>query len=269
MKHNIVAVDDNISNLKMIELSSIEFEEFVLLKKYNQGINFLKYLEITNDVIDILLLDLILADIDGIELVKNICGKYRDKIKYIVCMSSLTSDMILNQLGQLGIDYFIAKPFTGEKLFKILRNIINSKDANTKRQIESTEKTLKIQLQADITEILHEIGIPAHIKGYTYLRRGISEVFYNSDYLGQITKVLYPDIAKYYDTTSSRVERAIRHAIEIAWDRGNIEAIDKIFGYTVNSTKAKPTNSEFIAMIADKLQLDYKIKESKIYQLQY
>jgi len=120
-----------------------------------------------------------------------------------------------------------------------------------------------------VTNIIHEIGVPAHIKGYQYLREAIMMVINDIDVINQITKQLYPDLAKKYKTTPSRVERAIRHAIEVAWNRGQIETVESIFGYTVNSNKGKPTNSEFIAMIADKLQLDYKIKETKAYQIQF
>ena len=125
---------------------------------------------------------------------------------------------------------------------------------------DEKERLLKLELESEITSLLHEIGIPAHIKGYMYLRTAILETYLNVDFLGQITKVLYPEIARKYATTSSRVERAIRHAIEVAWNRGNIDAIDDIFGYTISATKAKPTNSEFIAMIADKLRLEHRLK---------
>jgi two-component system response regulator (stage 0 sporulation protein A) len=113
-------------------------------------------------------------------------------------------------------------------------------------------------LDASITSIIHEIGVPAHIKGYLYLREAIAMVYHDIELLGSITKVLYPDIAKKYNTTASRVERAIRHAIEVAWSRGNLDSISKLFGYTVSMSKAKPTNSEFIAMVADKLRLEHR-----------
>lgn len=125
---------------------------------------------------------------------------------------------------------------------------------------DEKQRLQKLELESEITELLHEIGIPAHIKGYMYLRTAILETYLNVDFLGQITKVLYPEIAKRYQTTASRVERAIRHAIEVAWNRGNIEAIDDIFGYTISASKAKPTNSEFIAMISDKLRLEHRLK---------
>jgi two-component system response regulator (stage 0 sporulation protein A) len=124
-------------------------------------------------------------------------------------------------------------------------------------------KRARVILDSEITSVLHEIGIPAHIKGYMYLRTAISETFFNVEFLGQITKVLYPDIARKFNTTASRVERAIRHAIEVAWNRGNIDSIDDIFGYTISASKAKPTNSEFIAMIADKLRLEARLNEKQ------
>ena len=127
----------------------------------------------------------------------------------------------------------------------------------------------KLELESEITSLLHEVGIPAHIKGYMYLRTAILETYLNVDFLGQITKVLYPEIARKYETTASRVERAIRHAIEVAWNRGNIDAIDEIFGYTISASKAKPTNSEFIAMIADKLRLEHRLKNKKVFVPQY
>src|SRR5699024_2819766 len=133
---------------------------------------------------------------------------------------------------------------------------------------DESEKYKKVKIENEITEILHEVGIPAHIKGYMYLRTAILTTYYNIEILGQVTKVLYPDIARMYNTTSSRVERAIRHAIEVAWNRGNTDAIDDIFGYTVSAVKAKPTNSEFIAMIADKLRLAHKtdhVKKESLY----
>ena len=126
------------------------------------------------------------------------------------------------------------------------------------REQESKEKELTFDLEKDVTDMIHEIGVPAHIKGYQYLREAIMMSVEDPDMLGSITKVLYPTIAKRYQTTSSRVERAIRHAIEVAWNRGRMETLDNLFGYTISTGKGKPTNSEFIALIADKIRLDYK-----------
>ena len=130
-----------------------------------------------------------------------------------------------------------------------------------------TEEILKTRLMNDITSILHDVGIPAHIKGYNYLRTAIQEMFYATSMSGRITKELYPNIAKKYLTTASRVERAIRHAIEVAWSRGNIDTIDSIFGYTISAYKAKPTNSEFISMISDKLKLSYQNNSKSSYYI--
>lgn len=159
------------------------------------------------------------------------------------------------------------KPFEMEELVDKLNFIVGftskQKKGNGLRvNLDEDEKKrlAKLELESEITELLHEIGIPAHIKGYMYLRTAILETYLNVDFLGQITKVLYPEIARKYATTASRVERAIRHAIEVAWNRGNIDAIDDIFGYTISASKAKPTNSEFIAMIADKLRLEHRLK---------
>ncbi len=153
------------------------------------------------------------------------------------------------------------KPFDMESLVSHIRQVSGAENPTVQRSLNSVVKTAEkkpVNLDASITSIIHEIGVPAHIKGYLYLREAISMVYNDIELLGSITKVLYPDIAKKYNTTASRVERAIRHAIEVAWSRGNIDSISTLFGYTVSMTKAKPTNSEFIAMVADKLRLEHK-----------
>ncbi len=124
---------------------------------------------------------------------------------------------------------------------------------------EKSREQLELNLESEVTNIIHEIGVPAHIKGYQYLREAIIMSVNDIDMLNSITKILYPTIAKKYQTTSSRVERAIRHAIEVAWSRGKMDTIDALFGYTINNGKGKPTNSEFIALIADKIRLEYKM----------
>ncbi|CKF24203.1 Stage 0 sporulation protein A [Streptococcus pneumoniae] len=151
-----------------------------------------------------------------------------------------------------------------ENLTSHIRQVSGKANATIKRPLPSFRSATTVDgkpknLDASITSIIHEIGVPAHIKGYMYLREAISMVYNDIELLGSITKVLYPDIAKKYNTTASRVERAIRHAIEVAWSRGNIDSISSLFGYTVSMSKAKPTNSEFIAMVADKLRLEHKV----------
>ena len=186
--------------------------------------------------------------------------------RHIIMFTAFNQEKIMMRAAELGASYFIMKPFEINKIVKIIRDI------NTRFDTTEVSKPInnlytnqrpvmkEFDLESEITNILHEMGVPAHIKGYLYLRESINMVYNDIELLGSITKVLYPDVAKKYKTTASRVERAIRHAIEVAWNRGNIEAISNIFGYTVSVSKSKPTNSEFIAMIADKLRLEHKNK---------
>ncbi|MEG0313821.1 MAG: sporulation transcription factor Spo0A [Erysipelotrichaceae bacterium] len=225
--------------------------------------------ELSNKTIDVLILDLILPKRDGIEVLHSL-AEHNIKVKHIICTSPFINDVIINEVQHHHVDYLLLKPFNVSQLHKKIISITNVNKLqildNTmlKVNLDEHEKAtiFKIELENEVTSLLHEVGIPAHIKGYLYLRTAIIETYLNTDFLGQITKVLYPQIAKTYLTTASRVERAIRHAIEVAWNRGNIDAIDDIFGYTINAAKAKPTNSEFIAMISDKLRIEHKLKNN-------
>jgi len=186
-----------------------------------------------------------------------------------IMLSAVGQDNITKKALNLGAEYYMVKPFEIDLLIKRIRDLKNlnkfqnnfiSRDLSKPTYINmETVKTKEDNLEALVTNIIHEVGVPAHIKGYKYLRDGIIMVVEDIDVLNQITKQLYPDLAKKHKTTPSRVERAIRHAIEVAWNRGQIEMHEKIFGYTVNSNKGKPTNSEFIAMIADRIRLSEKV----------
>jgi len=218
--------------------------------------------------IDILLLDVVMPDLDGVsvlEELKDNPNQYR-RPRHIIMFTAFNQEKIMMRAAELGASYFIMKPFEINKIVKIIRDINSRFDSGepdfaTSNTMYTNRVTPKeFDLESEITNILHEMGVPAHIKGYLYLRESIDMVYNDIELLGSITKVLYPDVAKKYKTTASRVERAIRHAIEVAWNRGNIEAISNIFGYTVSVSKSKPTNSEFIAMIADKLRLEHKNK---------
>ena len=218
--------------------------------------------------IDILLLDVVMPDLDGVSVLEELKDNptlYKRPL-HIIMFTAFNQEKIMMRAAELGASYFIMKPFEINKIVKIIRDInvrfdttevskpINNLYTNQRPVVK------EFDLESEITNILHEMGVPAHIKGYLYLRESINMVYNDIELLGSITKVLYPDVAKKYKTTASRVERAIRHAIEVAWNRGNIEAISNIFGYTVSVSKSKPTNSEFIAMIADKLRLEHKNK---------
>ena len=163
----------------------------------------------------------------------------------------------------MGASYYLLKPFESETLLSHVQKFkpgARAKLIATGNENRRNEKMAKYNLESDVTNIIHEIGVPAHIKGYQYLRDSIMLSVKDRDVINSITKILYPTIAKMYQTTSSRVERAIRHAIEVAWNRGNTETLNDLFGYTISNRKGKPTNSEFIALIADKIRLEYNIK---------
>lgn len=222
--------------------------------------------------VDILLLDVIMPEMDGISVLEAL--KENESVynrpKNIIMFTAFNQEKVMTKAAELGASYFIMKPFEMNKIIEIVRDIHQnfvyspkSGNANANSVFGAiNQMNDSFDLEAEITHVLHEVGVPAHIKGYLYLRESIDMIYHEIELLGSITKTLYPDVAKKYKTTSSRVERAIRHAIEVAWSRGNVDAISKIFGYTVNVNKSKPTNSEFIAMIADRLRLQHKHKAS-------
>lgn len=196
---------------------------------------------------DLLMLDLVLPEIDGLTVVERL----RDKGIGMVVASAFTSDSSNAMCTQLNVRYVIRKPIDMDvlmdRLVQVSQPVVIPKPENT-----------EFALEVKVTEVIHQIGVPAHIKGYQYLRDSIMMAVHDMEAVGAITKILYPSIAKKYHTTSSRVERAIRHAIEVAWDRGDLETLQSYFGYTVSGIKGKPTNSEFISMIADRLRLQLK-----------
>ena len=214
---------------------------------------------------DVLLLDLIMPHLDGLAVLEKL-RENKDYYPSIIMLTAFGQEEVMRKAVQHGASYFILKPFDFEHLVNKVRDVMNQ---NHPKQIQqnnlyinnvSTEvkEVKKEDIETNITNIMHEIGVPAHIKGYLYLRKAITMVYHDIELLGSVTKILYPDIAKEFNTTASRVERAIRHAIEVAWNRGNIDTITDLFGYTINVSKAKPTNSEFIAMVADKLRLEHR-----------
>lgn len=262
-KKNIYIVDDNVEILQTLKNELNKNSNYQVIGSATNGESCI--MELRNHKLDILILDMIMPKKDGIDVLECLKAN-RIEVEHIICVTPFINDMIIHKLKEYNVDYVMMKPFHTSQLIDKLNMLSNSRttyvesEQSIKLNIDENERNsiLKMELQNEITELLHEIGIPAHIKGYMYLRTAIEKTYFNIDYLGQVTKVLYPEIAKYYATTASRVERAIRHAIEVAWNRGNIDAIDDIFGYTISATKAKPTNSEFIAMLADKLRLKHK-----------
>ena len=204
---------------------------------------------------DVLVLDLMLSKRDGLSILKGLAGS--DYRPAILATSGFVTDYVASAAASLGVSYLILKPCDMQALVDRLEEI---RGGNSQQSL-SLRKPSQQNIEAMVTNIIHEIGVPAHIKGYQYLREAIIIAVNDMDVINAITKVLYPQVAKTFQTTPSRVERAIRHAIEVAWDRGDLDTLQRFFGYTVSNTKGKPTNSEFIALIADKLQLQLKSSE--------
>ena len=205
---------------------------------------------------DILVLDLMLAKKDGISVLKAIANMKHKPIT--LATSAFLTEYVSTAAANLGVRYLMLKPCDMAALVERMEEIRGGESLRYPVQ----RRNDKVSIETLVTNIIHEIGVPAHIKGYQYLREAIIIAVNDMDVINAITKVLYPEVAKNFGTTPSRVERAIRHAIEVAWDRGDLDTLQRFFGYTVSNTKGKPTNSEFIALIADKLQLQLKSAEA-------
>ncbi len=204
---------------------------------------------------DIVVMDMILQEADGLEVLRRV-SDMSDKPDFVI-VSNFKSEYSVSQASELGAKYYLLKPCPVQTVIEKLCTI------REMRQERPEETNRDITVATMVTEMIHEIGVPAHIKGYQYLREAIMIAVADREVIHAITKVLYPQVARTYSTTPSRVERAIRHAIEVAWDRGDLDTLQRFFGYTVSNTKGKPTNSEFIALIADKLQLQLR-KENNL-----
>lgn len=258
-KIKVCLIDDNKELVQMMKEYFEEQEDIEIVGTAYNGQECLDLIEETEP--DVLILDIIMPHLDGLGVLGKLRVMELSKHPNIIMLTAFGQEEVMKKAVALGASYFILKPFDLDNLADQIREV-HDPGGNTlpfSIKKDKQEKKAKGNLEADITNIIHEIGVPAHIKGYMYLREAISMVYNDIELLGSITKVLYPEIAKHFNTTASRVERAIRHAIEVAWSRGNIEAISSLFGYTVSVTKAKPTNSEFIAMVADRLRLEHRV----------
>ena len=193
-------------------------------------------------------MDLVLPGLDGMSVLHRL-RELGDAAPAVIVVSAFCSHQSMNEASALGVSYFMAKPCADGAVIERMRAAMLPEQEEHEPGLESL-----------VTSIIHEVGVPAHIKGYQYVREAIMIAVEDMEVINSVTKVLYPEVAKRYGTTSSRVERAIRHAIEVAWDRGDLEVLQKFFGYTVSNTKGKPTNSEFIAMISDRIRLQLKMR---------
>lgn len=207
---------------------------------------------------DVAIVDVWLSKLDGIGVLRNAQSlKFApDKPPAFIVVSMVSKQSIFIEAANAGADLCLLKPYNVESLCKHITSLASTRDGENLPEQE-TEKAP--DMEAQVTKIIHQIGVPAHIKGYQYLRTAILLTVNDSDIINSVTKILYPSVAKQYQTTTSRVERAIRHAIEVAWDRGDVDTLNSYFGYTIQNNRGKPTNSEFIAMIADNLRLKYKM----------
>ncbi|MGI6685086.1 MAG: sporulation transcription factor Spo0A [Bacillota bacterium] len=244
--------DDNRDFCEILKDYFMEQDDFHLCGIAYNGLEALEMIEHIEP--DIIVLDIIMPHLDGIGVLEKLQNMNISHKPKIVILTALGQESMTQRAVELGADYYVLKPFDLEVLGNRMRQL-------AKGQVSTpTHAPIKAKnLDVEVTNIIHQMGVPAHIKGYQYLRDAILLVIDEVNLLGAITKELYPMIAQKYNTTASRVERAIRHAIELAWDRGNVEMMNKFFGYTINVERGKPTNSEFIAMVADKLRITQKL----------
>lgn len=209
---------------------------------------------------DVMIMDMALTKLDGMSVLK--AASALEKRPVTLVTSSFMTEYVAVMTTNMGVQYFMMKPCDPSAVAERVAEMCNAENMHKTGGL-LTRRPTEINVEAMVTSIIHEIGVPAHIKGYQYLREAIKIAVDDMEVINAITKVLYPQVAKAFSTTPSRVERAIRHAIEVAWDRGDLETLQRFFGYTVSNTKGKPTNSEFIALIADKLQLQIKNMDVK------
>ncbi|OUO81291.1 sporulation transcription factor Spo0A [Blautia sp. An249] len=261
-KLNVAIADDNEKMVEILGKMIDEDKELELVGKAHNGEEICNIIREKEP--DVVVLDIIMPKVDGLSVMEKVShDQEMKKHPSFIIVSAVGQERITEDAFNLGADYYMLKPFDNQMLLNRIKHIRNSGERrlreirrqNTHEEVSSLGER---NLERNVTNIIHEIGVPAHIKGYQYLRDAIILSVNDMEMLNSITKILYPTIAKKHQTTSSRVERAIRHAIEVAWSRGKMDTIDELFGYTVSTGKGKPTNSEFIALIADKIRLEYK-----------
>ena len=244
----ILMIDDNVKLIDAVKEYFKNNEEVkVVLEAYN-GLEGMEIIKNKTDEFDIILLDLIMPKKDGLYVLEEMKNNNIDK--KVIVETSYNASEVIREVAEYDVNYFILKPFDLEDLEKKIYDVFKKKN-------EKNIDFYNSNLQVSISKMLHDLGIPSHIKGYQFLRDAVKMIFDDPNMIGGITKELYPELANKYNTTVSRVERSIRHAVEVSWNRGDIDLMEKIFGHSVDIDRAKPTNSEFIVTIADKLRLDF------------
>lgn len=258
-KMKVMIVDDNSEFVKLLTMFINSQKDMEVVGTLNDGNSVVAKVKEWKP--DIMLLDIIMPERDGLAVLEDLEDCALEKKPYIVVMSAIGQEKITGKAMSLGASYYVIKPFDLDTLVGRIRELAVTtntfyENKGTKYVSTKSIKRSGEPVEVKVTNLIHDLGVPAHIKGYQYLREAIIMAVANEEIINAVTKSLYPLLANKYETTPSRVERAIRHAIEVAWNRGEIAVHDKIFGYTVNSNKGKPTNSEFIALIADKIRLE-------------
>lgn len=273
-KVRVMIADDNREFVTLLTDFLAKEQRIELAGTYYNGDELMKALESADELPDVILLDIIMPYLDGLGVLEKMKEHRLNPWPKVIMLTAFGQESITQKAVELGASYYILKPFDMplllQRIYQVaapmsrprshspLRNMLDTSYVQEQAAGYAASQNPQRELEIKVTDIIHEFGVPAHIKGYLYLREAIMMVYHEIELLGHVTRKLYPRIAEKYMTTPSRVERAIRHAIEVAWNRGNLESIEKVFGYTVHFDRTKPTNSEFIAMIADKLRLELK-----------
>lgn len=259
-KLNIAIADDNERMVQLLDRIVSGDDELEVVGKAGNGEELMEIIREKKP--DVVLLDIIMPKLDGLTVMDRVNHEPDLKRPAFIVISAVSQEKMTEDAFALGADYYILKPFDNDTVVNRIKRVRSRTERSASRSrmgsCESQKSYMEHNLETDVTNIIHEVGGPAHIKGYQYLRDAIIMSVGDMEMLNSITKILYPTIAKRHQTTPSRVERAIRHAIEVAWSRGKMDTIDELFGYTVSNGKGKPTNSEFIALIADKIRLEYR-----------
>lgn len=249
---NILVVDNNQNVTSKIEQQFSSHAVINVVKVVNNGKDALDYIINNEKSFDIIVMDIILPEIDGISILEKM--KEQKIVKKVIILTSYKKEYTVNMASMYGVSYYMLKPFS---MLALETRILEIGNQQSIKIMNLTEDEREVHVA--ISKLLHQLGIPSHIKGYNYIRESVFLFYKNSDTYGGITKEIYPEVAIKYSTTASRVERAIRHAIEVSWTRGDYDLMEEIFGNSVAFERAKPTNSEFIATIADRLRYDKKL----------
>ncbi|AFM42020.1 sporulation transcription factor Spo0A [Desulfosporosinus acidiphilus SJ4] len=261
-KIKIIVADDNRNLCQMLQNYLQGQEDLIVVGVANNGLEAWELIQTQEP--DLIILDLVMPNLDGLGVLERVNSRTTMTRPKVIMLTAFGQESLTHQAMLLGVDYFILKPFDLEILNKRIRSLTQDVPTNPPAQFTSNAPAVTsvgngVNLSVEVTSMMHQIGIPAHVKGYQYIRDAILMVVEDVSLLGAVTKELYPGIAKKFDTAPSRVERGIRHAIELAWERGHTDTLKRIFGYSMNIERQKPTNSEFIALLADKLRVMSKV----------